>query len=50
MDVSCAERSDDQKIRQYDALSPTHAPRNPPRSYEMKSRFALAWQKSEEIG
>ena len=38
------------KFGSMNALAPTQAPQNPRRSFEMKVRLALAWQKSEEIG
>jgi len=38
------------KFGSMNALPPTHAPQSPPRSYEIKGRLPLAWQKSKEIG
>ena len=50
MDVGRGSAATIRKFGSMNALPPTHAPQSPPRSYEIKGRLPLAWQKSKDIG
>ena len=50
VDVSRAERSDDQKFDSMNALPPVHAPRTRRAAKRREGHFALAWQNSKEVG